>query len=281
MTVGLPIGNTNLFTAGVTNRTITPYGPIPINDGRQRSPAANAAVTLTGSSDGAQYDVYAVQAPPNQYTLMVQPLGTNMSARRDIVAVGTATDYPSRNTCRFFARVGGAVDSFMRSDVDGIHFRNANPQYGWTTVRWDDPLGVQFLFSQGVQQLIFDQWGHLIVNNVSGAPSVAVGIGAGTGGSATITGGDQAGKINIKTGNSPVVGGIVATINFSHPFSIPPGSAYTYPTIVLITPADQATAALSTSLVYATVLSASQWQMQSGVSALPPTGNYTWNYFVL
>jgi hypothetical protein len=123
MSVGLPVANTNLCTVTVSGRTLTPYGPMTINDGRQRLPATNAAVTLNGATDGTGFDVYAVTALGNAYTLLAMPIGTDMSARADVRRLGTAADFPSKNGCVWQPLPGGGLDAYLYADQYGLHIR--------------------------------------------------------------------------------------------------------------------------------------------------------------
>jgi len=94
-----------------------------INDGRQRQPAANAAVTLTGSVDGAVLDVYAVTALGNAYTLLAVVTGTDMSARADVRRLGTVADFPGKNGCVWQPLPGGGFDAYLYADQFGLHIR--------------------------------------------------------------------------------------------------------------------------------------------------------------
>ena len=208
MTVGLPIGNTNLFSATVSNRTITPTGPLPINDARQRVPAGNAAVTLSGSTEAARYDVYAVQAPSNTYTLLAVASGTNMSARRDLMRVGTAVEYPSLNAAYWLPLAGGALDPWVSVAPDGKVVR----------------LGPS---NAAAQQIRVDGFGRL--NSTSaGATTFVLGTGAGTGATNNCVGTDQWGVISFVSGSSPVAGGILATVTFARPFAHAPYGVISY-----------------------------------------------------
>jgi hypothetical protein len=132
MSAGLPFANTQQFTATTNGRTITPSGPIVINDGRQRLPAANAAVTLNASVEQTAFDVYAAAAAGNAYTLLAVAAGTDMSARRDVIHVGQAIDYPSRNGCTWLPLPGGGNDAYLGIDQYGVHVRQfASAVYPW------------------------------------------------------------------------------------------------------------------------------------------------------
>jgi|SRR5215467_1796138 len=123
MSAGLPFANTQQFTTTVSGRTITPTSPLIINDGRQRLPAANGSVTLTATNDVTWFDLYAAQSVNNTYTLLAVAQGTDMTGRRDIIPIGKAIDYPTKNGCTWLPLPGGGMDAYIGTDQYGVHVR--------------------------------------------------------------------------------------------------------------------------------------------------------------
>jgi hypothetical protein len=275
--------NISLFSASVSNRTVTPAGNVQIYDTRTRAPATVSAVTTPGVADGTVYDCYA-QIYQDGYRLGLLASGTSVAGRQDVVLVGTVTDYPSRSLCRFVNAAGGSVDSFLRADTTGIHIRNSNPQYGWTTVNFDDQQGAQFLFpnSSAGQQVIYDQYGHVIMNIIGPTPSIVAGPGlGGSGQSWQVYGGDQAGVLTLITGTAPLGGNaLLAEVHFAHAFTVPSGSTFAYPNAVVMTAYNNA-ASLQMGQVYARVYNPNYWQVFSGANPLSASTSFQWNYLVM
>lgn len=113
----------SLFTVSVTNRTITPFGTVKINDERPRTPSG--AWTFAGAGVyGTVYDMYAQASGGTQYTLIGLLAGTSVAGRTDLVLVGQAIDYASiANACQWLPLPGGSVDAMLYVDANGIHLR--------------------------------------------------------------------------------------------------------------------------------------------------------------
>lgn len=105
-------------------------------------------------------------------------------------------------------------------------------------------------------------------------PTIVAGTGAGTSPSVAVLGSDVGGNITVSTGTSPSGGQVVATITFNAAFPI---DAY-----MVITPSNEATAALSGSgNVYVLSLGDGTGVQLRNVSvALSASTTYRWNYVV-
>jgi hypothetical protein len=111
--------NVALFSVAVSGRTLTHSGPLFIGDIRQRLPIAAPSVTLTGSVDSAQFDVYAQAIGGDGYQLISYPVGTATAGRTDIVQAGSVYDYPSSGSCLWIPVPGGALLPYIRIDPSG------------------------------------------------------------------------------------------------------------------------------------------------------------------
>src|SRR5262245_20968153 len=113
MSIGLPVANTNLATVTVSGRTLTPVGPLVINDGRQRLPASDGAVTLTSSINGSVWNVLAQAKVGNTWGLVIAPLEMNYLSYPNMILLGTVIDFPNANGCTFRPVQGGGLDAVM------------------------------------------------------------------------------------------------------------------------------------------------------------------------
>jgi hypothetical protein len=127
---------------------------------------------------------------------------------------------------------------------------------------------------------------HIV--STSGQPSVASGLGAGSGAYAGFeTSGnnapsDQSGVISVTTGGSPSAASVVATLTFNQPWLRTIASqiqATAYAPACTISPANAAAATLSgTASVYANIATPSSFSIFSNSSPLAPNTNYIWTY---
>lgn len=346
---GLPFANTNLVAISVTGRTLTPSGPMIINDGRQRLPGAGAAVTLTGSVNTARFDVYAVQEVDNTYLLLVVPVGTDLSGRRDVRLLGSVIDYPTAGGCTWQPQSGSALDAYLYVDSYGLHVRPVAAGFAGVPTGsliidpvpssvigsrlWlhndaaqaiisnyvqglTDPAQqtqqALFLYSTGYmvvqsdamyqhyinadgfiyittaltitaqgahpQKTIFDN--HARVRKTQDqSPGIAVNTGvAGLGATASVTGTDEWGRIQVTTGTSTAgAGGVLATVTYTNPL-------FTAPYGVQIDPANnnaqnlarnQDVKALNGGLTFQV------FALYAGSVALAASTTYMWTYRVL
>ncbi len=115
---------------------------------------------------------------------------------------------------------------------------------------------------------------HLI--GASSGPSIAAGVGAGTGPTLSINGTDAAGVLNITTGSAPTASAVVATITFN--------AAYGTAPYIALTPANDLTAALSgNAQVYIDFASTTTalFVVKVGSTNLAATTSYKWHYHVV
>lgn len=107
------------------------------------------------------------------------------------------------------------------------------------------------------------------------SPTIAVGAGAGTGGSATLNANatNLAGTVSITTGTIPLASSTLATITFN-------GAGYPNGSIVVVSPANALTAALSGASTAILIGGTTTMVLTSGTVALG-VGTYAWNYVVI
>lgn len=107
------------------------------------------------------------------------------------------------------------------------------------------------------------------------SPTIAVGAGAGTGGSAAISSKatNLAGTVSITTGTLPVASSTLATVTFN-------GSGYPNGSVVVVSPANALTAALSGASTAILIGGTTTMVLTSGTVALG-VGTYSWNYLVI
>lgn len=104
--------------------------------------------------------------------------------------------------------------------------------------------------------------------------NVAVSAGAGTGGSATLTGLDATHILTVTTGTLPTLSAAIATVTFS--------ASRGHITYAVLTPANAATALLSgTSMVFMSANSATAYTVSAGSVALTAATTYAWNVVAL
>lgn len=127
---------------------------------------------------------------------------------------------------------------------------------------------------------------HMV--STSGQPTIAAGVGAGSGPYAGFeTSGnnapsDQSGVISVVTGGSPNAGSVVATVTFNQPWLRTTASqiqAAEYAPACTIGPANATAASLNgTGSVYANVATPSSFSIFSNASPLAPNTKYVWTY---
>lgn len=111
------------------------------------------------------------------------------------------------------------------------------------------------------------------ISSSASTPSIAAGIGAGTGPTIAIAGGPNGGRITLTPGTLPTVSAIVATITYANAFGTD--------SFVTLTPANANAAGLSgASMVFANG-SAPNFTLTSGPSGLVAATQYIWNYAVI
>ncbi|MEY4381324.1 MAG: hypothetical protein RJA92_704, partial [Bacteroidota bacterium] len=108
----------------------------------------------------------------------------------------------------------------------------------------------------------------------SGALSIAASLGAGTSPSGlTVTGTDMSGIVSLTTGSSPSVNSVLATITYN--------TAYATAPIVVITPANAATASLTAGQAVWVDISTTGFTINTNTSAVGSSTAYKWNYVVI
>ncbi len=108
----------------------------------------------------------------------------------------------------------------------------------------------------------------------SGALSIAASTGAGTSPSAvSVTGTDMSGVVAITTGTSPSVNAVLATITYNTAFSTAP--------VVVITPANAATASLAAAQAVWVNLTTTGFTINTNATAVVSSTAYKWNYVVI
>jgi hypothetical protein len=112
---------------------------------------------------------------------------------------------------------------------------------------------------------------HLI--GTSAAPSIAVGTGAGSGPTGTISGSDLGGILRLRTGTTPTANAPIATVTFRLPYT-------TIPAIILY-PYNTASVLLTGSGGIFITSSTTSFTAFSGNTALPASTAFSWSYFVI
>lgn len=106
------------------------------------------------------------------------------------------------------------------------------------------------------------------------APTIAAGTGAGTGPSGvTVTGTDASGTISLTTGTAPATASTTATVTFNIAYGVAP--------IVVLTPANAATAALGSSQNFVSASSTTNFTITSNAVALGSATAYSWYFHVI
>jgi hypothetical protein len=108
----------------------------------------------------------------------------------------------------------------------------------------------------------------------SGALSIAASTGAGTSPSAvSVTGTDISGVVALTTGTSPSINAVLATISYNTAFSSAP--------VVVITPANAATASLAASQAVWVNITTTGFTINTNGTAVGASTAYKWNYVVI
>ena len=108
----------------------------------------------------------------------------------------------------------------------------------------------------------------------SGALSIAASTGAGTSPSAvSVTGTDLSGVVALTTGTSPTVNAVLATITYNTAFSTAP--------VVVITPANAATASLAATQAVWVNITTTGFTINTNATAVVSSTAYKWNYAVI
>ena len=108
----------------------------------------------------------------------------------------------------------------------------------------------------------------------SGALSIAASTGAGTSPSAvSVTGTDISGVVALTTGTSPSINAVLATITYNTAFSTAP--------VVVITPANAATASLAATQAVWVNITTTGFTINTNATAVVSSTAYKWNYVVI
>ena len=108
----------------------------------------------------------------------------------------------------------------------------------------------------------------------SGALSIAASTGAGTSPTGlTVTGTDMSGVVALTTGNSPSINAVLATITYNTAFSTAP--------VVVITPANAATASLAATQAVWVTITTTGFTINTNATAVVSSTAYKWNYVVI
>jgi hypothetical protein len=108
----------------------------------------------------------------------------------------------------------------------------------------------------------------------SGALSIAASTGAGTSPSSiSVVGTDMSGVVTLTTGTSPSINAVLATITYNTAFSTAP--------VVVITPANAATASLVAAQAVWVNIATGNFTINTNTTALNASTIYKWNYVVI
>jgi hypothetical protein len=130
-------------------------------------------------------------------------------------------------------------------------------------------LKQSFVFD-GVGQSINENSNNVAIGGVLSNSNVAVGTGAGTGGTATLSGLDSAHILTIATGTLPTLSASVATVTYT--------ANRGHVSYCSLTPANASTALLTgASMVFMSANSATAYTVTAGATALTASTTYAWN----
>lgn len=205
------------------------------------------------------------------YSITVRCVGTSLSLTCDTTTVSYTSSYLQTATVvGLFARannsnvVASALDNWLIQQV------NAGGNFGIGTATPTANFDV-------AGKLQITNKGHITTTSSNPAITPNTAVGAGTGGTATITGTDVAGLIRVSAGTSCAPGNI-ATITFANAYA-------TAPKAVMLTPADSNTAFLSGSnFVYVdntSSYSTTGFGLFTGSGHLTDSNSYSWFYAVI
>jgi len=222
------------------------------------------------------------------------PLATNLGNSVAVGAntfpnlLGTTAPSASNNTCVGDSSGGGIVNGasnsffgFQASATSDVNFgtalgAQAVVRSGNTVQLGRDGSDVVSCGSSvsvhGIQ--VLDSKGHLSSGSV--APTVTTGTGAGTGAVASVgpqASSDFTGQITITTGTSPQANQIIVNLNFATSYGIAP--------VMVITPANAATASLTGALVPSVDDNFTTSSRIRSHNALAASTTYSWWYHVM
>lgn len=183
-------------------------------------------------------------------------------------------------------QIGIDIVSQTRGTTNNTGIRIATPTGGTTNyginflsntiaaagITWGSDVN---LYRSGANLLRTDTdfvYRHLISNTA--IPVVTPGPGAGTGGSAIISGSDSGQQISLTTGTVPTANAIVFTVTYTTPYP----NAVNYPTF---SPTNAAAASLSgAQQVFIGTQTTANFTLRSGTTGLTATTLYSWNFRV-
>ena len=127
---------------------------------------------------------------------------------------------------------------------------------------------------QGNEYVLQDDINAKHIKGNSGALSIAASTGAGTSPSAvSVTGTDISGVVALTTGTSPSINAVLATITYNTAFSSAP--------VVVITPANAATASLAATQAVWVNITTTGFTINTNATAVVSSTAYKWNYVVI
>lgn len=281
----LTTGGTNVVVgrgAGVTQATGTLT--VVIGDSADVSTSSSTNAIAVGSgmiagsnqgvigSSGGVTDFYfgrgITHATPSA-NVTIQPtggIGTNIVGSNHIVAGGKGTGNAVGGFIIFSTPTIGSTGTTLQTLTEAMRINNAQRILVGTTT--DDTFNL-------VQVSGAVKMTHLVGG--TSAPTIAPGPGAGTTPTISLTGNDLGGYISITTGAAPALAAQLALITFNIPYSAVPNS-------ITLTPANVNAALLSgVTMVYvdqATGITAANFQITSGATALTTLTTYQWYYKV-
>lgn len=161
---------------------------------------------------------------------------------------------------------GLVVQQILFGDASGNTGQDADLLWDYTTKR----LGVGTAPSESVHTDGNIKAAHLLGN--TSAPTIAVGAGAGTGATASVSGNDISGEITLSAGTTPSAAATVFTMTFNIAFA-------SAPRIVLM-PSNANAALLSgTTMGYVTTTTTTA-VLTSGSVGMTASVDYKWHYLV-
>jgi len=150
------------------------------------------------------------------------------------------------------------VDSFSKGSTNYIQVTNVLQS------------GATFYVSSGT---VSGQFNARHFAGLSSVPTIAVGVGAGTVATASLTGTDAAGEITLNAGAAPVVSSTIVIITFN--------TAYTSSAYIVFSPSNNQSALLSAANGIYVTSTPTTFSLVSGVTAITASVTYKWHYHVI
>lgn len=203
--------------------------------------AANAVLTITRSSATSLADILSITTTTNTLTSGVTRGLTILTNYNQASGTAVNTDFLINRVVQ--TAVGSGAQFLADWQVVGTSKFNVN--------------------NIGLMNSI-----HL--GGISGTPTIAAGVGAGTSPTVTVTGTDTAGVVNVTTGTLPTLAAVIFTVTFNVGYATAP--------YIEFSPANANTALLSGATMVFATSTTTTFSFTAGATALTAATGYSWNY---